>query len=265
MVKLVIAGAAGRMGITITRESRGDSDIELCGALEHQGSNVLGRDIGQLAGGEKLSVAVSKDLDDLDFDVMVDFSRPDAAAEHLKICRQHNAAIVIGTTGLDAQQNQVVAEAAREIPVLFAANTSVGVNLCVALVDMAARVLGPETDIEIIEAHHRHKVDAPSGTALVLGEAAAASRGLDFPDCGVFSREGQTGERQPGSIGFSTIRGGDIAGEHTVMFIGNNERIEITHRATHRRIFAQGALRAVHWIASQKKGLYSMQDVLDLR
>jgi 4-hydroxy-tetrahydrodipicolinate reductase len=265
MIRLVIAGAAGRMGAAIARESGSVEDIEIRGALEHADSEAVGRDIGQLAGCGEMSVLVSADTAGLDFDVMVDFSSPNAVQEHLEMCRQHNAAIVIGTTGLNAQQNQKISEAAAEIPVLFAANTSVGVNLCVALVDMAGRVLGPETDIEIVEAHHRHKVDAPSGTALLLGEAAAASRDLDFPDCGVFSREGHTGERPAGKIGFSTIRGGDIAGEHTVMFIGNGERIEITHRATDRRIFAQGALRGVHWITGQQKGLYSMQDVLDLR
>ena len=172
---------------------------------------------------------------------------------------------MIGTTGLNSAQNGLISEAAESIPVLFAANTSIGVNLCAALVEMAARVLGQITDVEIVEAHHRYKVDAPSGTALLLGEAAAAGMEANFPDCGVFSREGHTGERKQGTIGFSTIRGGNIAGEHTVMFIGENERIEITHRATDRKIFAQGALRGAVWLSEQEKGLFSMQDVLDLR
>lgn len=266
MTRLVVAGATGKMGGAIIRESLdATADIEIVGALASRGGSDQGKDAGQKAGIKSLGIPVSSDVSGTIFDVMVDFSRPEALEKNLAVCVQQGSAILIGTTGLNAAQNRLISEAAESIPVLFAANTSIGVNLCAALVEMAARVLGPITDIEIIEAHHRHKVDAPSGTALLLGEAAAAGMGVNFPDCGVFSREGHTGERKQGTIGFSTIRGGNIAGEHTVMFIGENERIEITHRATDRKIFAQGAIRGALWLSEQEKGLFSMQDVLDLR
>ena len=266
MIRLVIAGATGKMGGAIIREILDSSaDIQIVGAIASRGSSKKGQDVGKLAGVRSLGVPVLSDISGTTFDVMVDFSRPEALQQNLAVCVQQGSAIIIGTTGLNADQNRLISEAADSIPVLFAANTSVGVNLCAALVEMAARVLGQISDIEIIEAHHRYKVDAPSGTALLLGEAAAAGIEADFPDCGVFSREGHTGERKKGIIGFSTIRGGNIAGEHTVMFIGENERIEITHRATDRKIFAQGAVRGAIWLAQQEKGLFSMQDVLDLR
>ena len=185
--------------------------------------------------------------------------------EHLAFCRAHGHAIMIGTTGLDDRQRGEIRDAGRDIPVVFVANTSVGINLCVALLETAGRVLGDHMDVEVVEAHHRHKVDAPSGTALLLGETVAGALGRDLGTDGVFAREGHTGPRPKGSIGFSTIRGGDIAGEHTVMFIGESERIEITHRATDRRIFAMGALRAARWLAGRPAGFYDMRDVLELR
>ena len=266
MTRLVVAGATGKMGGAIIRESlNATADIEIVGALASRGGRSEGKDAGQKAGIKALGIPVSSDVSGTMFDVMVDFSRPEALEKNLAVCVQQGSAILIGTTGLSAAQNRLISEAAESIPILFAANTSVGVNLCAALVEMAARVLGQITDIEIVEAHHRHKVDAPSGTALLLGEAAATGMEVDFPNCGVFSREGHTGERVQGTIGFSTIRGGNIAGEHTVMFIGENERIEITHRATDRKIFAEGAIRGAVWLSEQEKGLFSMQDVLDLR
>jgi 4-hydroxy-tetrahydrodipicolinate reductase len=266
MSKFVLSGATGRMGRAITLESlNGANDIEIVGALGSPTSKYMGKDIGVLAGDRKMGVPVVSDISGTQFDVMIDFSLPEALESNLDLCVQQQAAIMIGTTGLTEYQNELISVAADSIPVLFAANTSVGVNLCAALVEMAAKVLGDISDIEIIEAHHKYKVDAPSGTALLLGEAAAAGAGIDFPDCGVFSREGYTGERKTGSIGFSTIRGGNIPGEHTVMFIGENERLEITHRATDRKIFAQGALHGALWLSEQEKGLYSMQDALDLR
>ncbi len=266
MTRLVISGATGKMGGAIIRECLGlTADIEIVGALGSRSGSGQGKDAGKIAGVKSLGIPVSSDVSGTTFDVMVDFSRPEALEKNLEVCVQQSSAILIGTTGLNSAQNGLISEAAESIPVLFAANTSIGVNLCAALVEMAARVLGQITDVEIVEAHHRYKVDAPSGTALLLGEAAAAGMEANFPDCGVFSREGHTGERKQGTIGFSTIRGGNIAGEHTVMFIGENERIEITHRATDRKIFAQGALRGAVWLSEQEKGLFSMQDVLDLR
>ncbi len=257
------------MGQTILRQlvvgDEQTQNIQVVGALEHKNSTSLGKDAGHVAGMEAMDIPISAKISEVDFDVMVDFSSPGAVAEHIALCKSHDAAIVIGTTGLNDAQNQTVGEGAKVIPVLFAANTSVGVNLCASLVEMATKVLGEVTDIEIIEAHHRQKVDAPSGTALLLGEAVANAMGTDISACGVFTREGNTGPRESGTIGFSTIRGGDIAGEHTVMFIGDSERIEITHRATDRKIFAQGAIRAVQWVANKEKGLFNMQDVLDLR
>jgi 4-hydroxy-tetrahydrodipicolinate reductase len=265
MTKLAIAGAAGRMGGAIVRELQKSNSFTLVAALEYPGSKSIGKDVGDIAGIDNLKLAITENVSEIEFDVMIDFSTPEAVEAHLDLCKTVGAAIVIGTTGLNDTQNQMVADASQQVPVLFAANTSVGVNLCVSLVEIASKVLGHTTDIEVLEAHHRHKVDAPSGTALLLGEAAATAVGKDLSHCGVFSREGNTGERESGSIGFSTIRGGDIAGEHTVMFIGDSERIEITHRATNRKIFAQGALRAAKWISTQKTGLYNMQDALDLR
>jgi 4-hydroxy-tetrahydrodipicolinate reductase len=265
MIKLAISGVAGRMGRAIVQELAQSSEMEVVAGLENRDNSALGKDIGSVAAVQKSGVAITDNLDHVAFDVMIDFSRPDATLDHLEICKTRNAGIVIGTTGLNDSQNQQVASAAGHIPVLFAANTSVGINLCASLVEMASRVIGEVTDIEIIEAHHRHKVDAPSGTALLLGEAAASAIGTDLSSCGVYSREGHTGERKAGTIGFSTIRGGDIAGEHTVMFIGDSERIEITHRATDRKIFARGALRAAQWLSTQPSGLFNMQDALDLR
>lgn len=264
MIKLAISGATGRMGRAIIRELEPSNDLTVVVALEHKSCRIIGQDAGLVAGRDSIGVPISTTVNDIAFDVMIDFSKPEAVAEHLELCKARNVAIVIGTTGLNESQNQQVADAASHIPVLFAANTSVGINLCVSLVEMASKVIGEVTDIEIIEAHHRHKVDAPSGTALLLGEAAAAALASDLSRCGVFSREGHCGARKPGSIGFSTIRGGDIAGEHSVMFIGDGERIEITHRVTDRKIFAQGAIRAAHWLSSQQKGLFNMQDALDL-
>ncbi len=264
MLKIVISGAAGRMGAAIARELYLVDDLAVVGALEKTGSDAVGRHIGEVAGLPEPGVRITDRIENPEFDVMIDFSSPAAVVDHLDICESSNAAILIGTTGLDPTQNQRVVQAADSIPTLLAANTSVGINLCVALVEMASKVVGDVADIEVVEAHHRHKADAPSGTALLLGRAAAHALDRDFPGCGTFVRHGQTGERESGTIGFSTIRGGDIAGEHTVLFIGDSERIEITHRATDRKIFARGAVRATVWLAQQKKGFYSMQDVLDL-
>ena len=262
--RIAVSGAAGRMGQAIIRLIAEDVALELAAALEHGQSPVLSRDAGTVAGIARLGVPVAPAAE-AGFDVLVEFTTPDATMEHLAFCRAHGHAIMIGTTGLDDRQRGEIRDAGRDIPVVLAANTSVGINLCVALLETAGRVLGDHMDVEVVEAHHRHKVDAPSGTALLLGETVAGVLGRDLGTDGVFAREGHTGPRPAGSIGFSTIRGGDIAGEHTVMFIGESERIEITHRATDRRIFARGALRAARWLAGRPAGFYDMRDVLELR
>jgi 4-hydroxy-tetrahydrodipicolinate reductase len=234
------------------------------------GSPVLGRDAG--AGiGRVTGVVVGNDVDAalVQADVLVDFTRPEGALLHLGACARHRTAAVIGTTGLSAAQEAALAEHARTLPVVFAANMSVGVNVLLNLVESAARTLGPAYDVEIVEMHHRHKVDAPSGTALRLGEAAATGMGANLADRAVYAREGATGERPAGAIGFATLRGGDVVGEHVVLFAGTGERIEIAHRATSRTNFAAGALRAVEYVAAKRAagehGLFDMRDVLGLR
>jgi 4-hydroxy-tetrahydrodipicolinate reductase len=199
------------------------------------------------------------------FDVLIDFTGPEATMENLALCREAGRRMVIGTTGLSEAQRARIAEAAEDIAIVFAPNMSVGVNLCLKLLDLAARVLGDEVDVEIIEAHHRHKVDAPSGTALRMGEVVAEALGRDLNSCAVYGREGRTGERDPKTIGFETIRAGDIVGDHTVLFAGIGERIEITHKASSRMTFAKGAARAAEWLMGHPNGLFDMQDVLGLR
>lgn len=266
MLKLAIAGAAGRMGGALIRAAARTGEVEVTAAIEHQTSSAAGKDAGIVAGGDALGVPVrtAEDLNSMAFDLMVEFTTPAATLEHVKRCRKLRRGMVIGTTGIDDRGKNLIREAAKDIPIVLAANTSVGINLCAALLETAGQVLGPLTDIEIIEAHHRHKVDAPSGTALLLAQAVAAPLGKDPAKDGVFARHGHTGERKAGAIGFSTIRGGDLAGEHTVMFIGDGERVEITHKATDRKIFADGAIKAAKWLAGRPPGLYTMRDVLDL-
>ncbi len=262
MIKIVIAGAAGKMGQSIARELSNNSEYELVGALEHPDSSYIGKSLGEIIGAPNMTIPIDgKEIANI-FDVMVDFTRPEGLESHLNLCLSTNSAILIGTTGLDSSHKVLINDASTKIPVLYAANTCIGVNLCAVLVEMASQALGRIVDIEVVEAHHREKTDAPSGTALYLGEAAAKGRELSFPDCGVFTREGITGRRVQDTIGFSTIRGGDIAGEHTVLFIGDKERIEITHRATDRVIFAKGAIQAAKWLVGCKAGLYTMKDVL---
>lgn len=266
MIKVVVAGVSGRMGKTLLEAVAGAADMRLHGALDRSGSPFLGRDAGELTG-SALGLAISDDvaraLDGAH--VFIDFTRPDATARHLALCRDRGVAMVIGTTGFDAQGKASIVDAARHIPLVFAPNMSVGVNLALRLLDMAARVLDDGFDIEIIEAHHRHKVDAPSGTALRMGEVVAAALGRDLKSCAVYGREGVTGEREATTIGFSTVRGGDIVGDHTVMFAGVGERLEITHKASSRMTFALGALRAARFLMGQPSGLFDMQDVLGLK
>ena len=264
--RIVITGAAGRMGRTLVGASRELQDVRLTGAVEAPGNACVGQDVGMLAGVGEIGVRVGDSLEAIggDFDVLIDFTLADASTENIHICRAAGKRAVVGTTGFSATQRARVAEDAEHIAVVLAPNMSVGVNLCFKLLDVAARALGDEVDVEIIEAHHRHKVDAPSGTAVRMGEIVAQALGRDLADCAVYGREGHTGERDRMTIGFETVRAGDIVGEHTVMFAGQGERVEITHRASSRSNFAHGALRAARWIMSKDAGLYDMQDVLGL-
>ncbi len=266
MAQVAITGAAGRMGQALMAGAQGRSDMAITVALEAAAHPALGQDAGILAGFRPLGVPLVDDLAaQLErFAVLIEFTRPEPTLAHLALCRQHGKAMVIGTTGLDAAQRATVAAAARDIPIVLSPNMSIGVNLTLKLLEMAARVLGDTVDIEIIEAHHRHKVDAPSGTALRMGEVIASALGRDLKTCAVYGREGQTGARERRTIGFETIRAGDIIGDHTVLFAGEGERLEITHRATSRENFAQGALRAAAWLAGRPPGLYDMADVLGL-
>ncbi len=267
MTNILITGAAGRMGrnlITAVYEAEGGN---LTAATERRGSSMIGVDAGELAGLEKNNVALIDDINNaLDqFDVCIDFTAPAVTIENIKACRSAGRKMVIGTTGFTDDQKQMIQDAAQDIAIVFAPNMSVGVNLTFKLLDIAARVLGDSVDIEVIEAHHRHKVDAPSGTALRMGEVVADALGRDLKDCAVYGREGQTGERDRQTIGFETIRAGDIVGEHTVMFADIGERVEITHKASSRMTFANGAVRAAQWLNDHDKGLFDMQDVLGLR
>lgn len=264
MTDLAIAGAAGRMGRAIIAACQGERDLRVVHAFERAGSDVIGSDAGQLAGVGAISVPVRDEMGAVDFDVLIEFSNPAATVDHARHCADAGRAMVIGTTGLDAADREAVAAAAARVPIVFAANMSVGVNLTLKLLEIAARTLGQRVDVEVVEAHHRHKVDAPSGTALAMGRAVADAWGEDLDEVGVFTRHGQVGPRREGSIGFATLRGGDIIGEHTVLFVDEGERVEITHKAASRAIFAGGALRAARWVAGQAPGLYDMQDVLGL-
>lgn len=267
MTKIAITGAAGRMGRVLLEAANENESTSVAAAIERSGSPVIGADAGELAGIGKLGVAIVDDLHFVtdQFDVLIDFTRPEVTLANLEICRMAGKKIVIGTTGFTEEQKQRIRAAAKEIAVVFAPNMSVGVNLCLKLLDMAARVMGEYTDIEVIEAHHRHKIDAPSGTALRMGEVVAAALGRDLKDCAVYGREGHTGERDRKTIGFETIRAGDIVGEHTVMFADIGERVEITHKASSRMTFAKGAVRAAGWLMQHDAGLFDMQDVLGLK
>ena len=265
MIKIAITGAGGRMGRTLIEACTQAEGMSLAAALERPGASVIGLDAGELAGVGRLGGAVRPSPNGDEYDVMVDFTRPEATRQHVAHCREHGRRLVIGTTGFDDAGLAHIREAAREIPIVLAPNMSVGVNLCFKLLETAARVLGRDADIEITEAHHRHKVDAPSGTALRMGEVIARTLDRDLKTDGVYARHGITGERPRGAIGFSVIRAGDIVGDHTVLFAGGGERVEIRHHAESRMTFATGALRAARWLMDRPPGLYDMQDVLGLR
>jgi 4-hydroxy-tetrahydrodipicolinate reductase len=264
--RIAIAGSGGRMGRMLLETVAQDDKAVLSAALEVAGSPQVGRDAGEMVGAPRGVLISDKPGQALaGSDVLIDFTRPEGTLQHLEICRRLKVCMVIGTTGFDEAGKKAIADAAREIGIVFAPNMSVGVNVTLKLLEMAAKAMGSDHDIEIIEAHHKHKVDAPSGTALKMGEVVAGAMGKKLADCAVYAREGHTGERKPGSIGFATIRGGDIVGDHTVMFAGTGERVEITHRSGNRVHYAQGALRAAHFLMGKPAGLYDMWDVLGLK
>jgi 4-hydroxy-tetrahydrodipicolinate reductase len=266
-VRVGITGAAGRMGRTLVDAVKDAHGLHLAAALERPDSSLVGADAGELAGQGKNGISVAGALSEVvaDIDVLIDFSVPDATLANVSLCAEHGVAVVIGTTGFTAAQQAQIDSAARRVPVCKASNFSTGVNLCFKLLDMAARVLGDDVDVEIIEAHHRHKIDAPSGTALSMGGVVANALGRDLAEVAVYGREGQTGARDRDTIGFATVRAGDIVGDHTVLFAAEGERIEITHKASSRMSFARGAVRAARWLSQREPGLYDMQDVLGFR
>ena len=265
-MRIAVAGACGRMGRMLIEAVLGSEDMRLGGALEIVGSAAVGSDAAAFLG-RPCGVPISADLRSTlaGCDVLIDFTRPEGTLAHLAVCRELGVRAVIGTTGFDAAGRAAIADAARDIGIVFAPNMSVGVNVVLRLLDVAARALHSGYDIEVIEAHHRHKVDAPSGTALAMGETVAAALGRQLSDCAVYARQGHTGARDASSIGFATIRGGDIVGDHTVLFAGDGERIEISHKASSRQGYAQGSLRAARFLADRPAGLYGMDDVLGLK
>jgi 4-hydroxy-tetrahydrodipicolinate reductase len=266
MHKVAVAGASGRMGHMLIEAIRGSGDCQLTGAVDLASSPAIGNDAAAFLGhasGVPVLADVRAGL--AHSQVLIDFTRPEGTLAHLKVCRELGVNAVIGTTGFGQGQKEKIADAARDIAIVMAPNMSVGVNVTMKLIEMAAKALATGYDIEVIETHHRHKVDAPSGTALKMGEVIAEALGRDLKQCGVYGRVGETGERGSSSIGFSSIRGGDVVGDHTVLFAGTGERIEITHKAASRATYAEGSLRAVRFLAGKRSGLFDMFDVLELR
>ncbi len=268
MLNIAVAGAGGRMGRMLIEAVLASGDCRLAGALDVAGSPAIGSDAGTFLG-RTTGVTITADLRAglAGASVLIDFTRPEGTLAHLVLCRELGVRAVVGTTGFSAEQQAAIAGHAQQVATVFAANMSVGVNVMLQLLAQAAQALGPGYDIEVVEAHHQHKVDAPSGTALAMGEAVARARGVDLAQQGVFTRHGHTGERRPGSIGFATVRGGDIVGEHTVLFCGTGERIEIAHKSSSRSNYADGSLRAARFLAglpAGQPGLYGMDDVLAL-
>lgn len=266
LMRIAIVGASGRMGRMLIEATLRDPEAVLAAAIDRPGTPAIGRNVGELVG-MPCEVTVTDDtaagIAAADF--LIDFTRPEGTLEHLAICRRHKVGAIIGTTGFDAAGKAAIADAARDIPVVFAPNMSVGVNVVFKLLDMASRIMNEGYDIEIVEAHHRHKVDAPSGTAIRMGEVVAGALGRDLDACAIYGREGVTGERDPSAIGFATVRGGDIVGDHTVMYCGTGERVEISHKAGSRMPYALGSLRAARFLRGHRSGLFDMQDVLGLR
>ena len=264
--RIGIVGAGGRMGRMLIEACLKDEQLSLGAVFDTPGSPAIGKTAGELVGMAS-DVVVTDDLAAglKNIDCLIDFTRPQGTLHHLELCRQAGVGIIIGTTGFEAEGKEAIAAAAKDIPIVFAPNMAVGVNLVFKLLDTAARILNQGYDVEVVEAHHRMKIDAPSGTALRMGEVLANALERDLKECAVYGREGVTGERDPSTIGFATIRGGDIVGDHTVMFCGLGERVEITHKASSRQPYALGSLRAARFIAGRASGLFDMQDVLGLR
>lgn len=262
--RIAIHGAAGRMGRAVIQAALAAPSINLVAAIDRKDNPELGEDVGSVVGQADVGVAVGYVIDPTaePFEVLIDFTQPEATLAALELCRANKKAMVIGTTGFSPQQKKAIADAAKDIPICMAANFSIGVNVVLSLLGDAARLLRDGYDVEIVEAHHRHKSDAPSGTALAMAEEVCKAIGRNLKDCAVYGREGQVGARKGETVGFATIRGGDVIGDHTVMFLGDGERVELSHKATSRLNFAQGALRAAAWLAGREPGMYTMQDVL---
>ncbi|MDX1451381.1 MAG: 4-hydroxy-tetrahydrodipicolinate reductase [Oleiphilaceae bacterium] len=267
MTRIAVTGAIGRMGKMLIAATADNNDAQLSAAIVLPDSSVIGADAGELAGLGKNGVKVVGQLAEVinDFDVLIDFTAPDATLENARLCAEHGKGLVVGTTGFTPEQEEALLATTSQLAMCKAANFSTGVNVCLNLLRRAAEALGEGYDVEIVEAHHRHKVDAPSGTALAMGQSVADALGRDLRSVAVYGREGQTGARDSDTIGFATVRGGDVVGDHTVMFMADGERVEITHKASSRMAFANGAVRAAVWLASQAPGLYDMRDVLGLK
>lgn len=265
-VKIGVCGCAGRMGRMIIEICNNTDDIEVTAAIEHSNFPSLGMDVGELLGVDKTGVLITDDIRKVisNVDVIIDFTLASSITKNIKECVAADCKMVIGTTGLNQNDLDLIKESAKTIPIVFSPNMSIGVNLCLKLLEMTTKVIGDDSDIEIIEAHHRNKKDAPSGTAIGMGEVIAKSLDRDLKECSVYSREGIISERDKNTIGFSSIRAGDIVGEHTVIFASEGEQIEITHKATSRKIFAKGAVKAAKWLSKEEKGLHNMQDVLNI-
>ncbi|MCL1077329.1 4-hydroxy-tetrahydrodipicolinate reductase [Parashewanella spongiae] len=267
LVRVAVVGTTGRMGRVLVEATKHSNVTKLGAAIERTGSTLIGADAGELAGVGTLHVMISDSLDTAmnDFDVLIDFTSPESSLNHVRWCAANNKAIVIGTTGFSDEQKVLIQQAAATTKIVLAPNMAIGVNLMWKLLETAAEVMGHYADIEIIETHHRHKKDAPSGTALKMGEVIADTLGRDLNECAVYGREGNTGERDHQTIGFATVRAGDVIGDHTALFADIGERLEITHKSSSRMTYANGALRAASWLVEQPAGLYDMQQVLGLK
>jgi len=266
MIRIAVAGAAGRMGRNLIDAVQQQDGVQLTAASESPQSPFVGMDAAELIGSEKCGVPISASLNECaEFDVLIDFTHPSVSRRHIDWCVLHGRKMVIGTTGFDAEGLAAIEAAGKSIALVFAPNMSVGVNLCFKLLQLAAEVMGEDADIEVMETHHRNKVDAPSGTALKMGEVVAQALGRDLKDCAVYGREGQTGVRDPKTIGFATVRAGDVVGDHTVLFATPGERVEITHKSSSRMTYARGSVRASLWLAQHQSGVFDMQDVLGLK
>ncbi len=267
MTRIAVTGAAGRMGKMLIEAVTLSEFAVLTAAIERPESSLIGADVGELAGLGANGVKVSGSLESVvsDFDVLIDFTAPLATLSNALVCAKHQKGIVVGTTGFSKEEEAVLLSSQNETAICKAANFSTGVNVCLNLLEKAAEALGDDYDVEIYEAHHRHKVDAPSGTALAMGQSVADALNRDLRSVSVYGREGQTGARKKETIGFATVRGGDVVGDHTVMFMGDGERVEITHKASSRMSFARGAVRAAVWLGAKDKGLFDMRDVLNLK